>query len=62
MIKNKVNLCFIFQFNIYNFSNVKTEMLYKIWISKSKNGQYEIINTNSTIKDTIIVENQTSNH
>lgn len=62
MIKNKVNLCFIFQFNIYNFSNVKIEMLYKIWISKSKNGQYEIINTNSTIKDTIIVENQTSNH
>lgn len=57
MIKNKVNLCFIFQFNIYNFSNVKTEMLYKIWISKSKNEQYEIINTNSTIKDTVIVEN-----
>lgn len=49
MMQNKVNLCFLFQFNIYSFSNVKTEMLYKIWLSKGKNNQYEVINTNSTI-------------
>lgn len=51
MMKNKVNLCFIFQLNIYSFSGVKTEMLYKLWISKDKKGHYDVINTNSTIKD-----------
>ena len=62
MMKNKVNLCFIFQFNIYNLSNVKTKTLYKIWISKNKNAKYEIINTNSTIENTTIVKNQNNNH
>lgn len=54
MMNNKVNLCFIFQFNIYSFSGVKTEMLYKLWISKDKKGKYNVINSNSTIKDNIV--------
>jgi hypothetical protein len=58
MMKNKVNLCFIFQLNITSFSNVKTEMLYKIWISKSGNNKYEIINTNSTIQDNKVIINK----
>ena len=49
MIQNKNDLCFIFQFNIYNLYDVKTEMIYKLWISKNKEGEYEVINTNSTI-------------
>ncbi|MDE6284332.1 MAG: hypothetical protein K2M17_01125 [Bacilli bacterium] len=56
MMKNKVNLCFIFQFNIYSFSGVKTEMIYKIWISKDKKGNYTVINTNSTIKENKVIE------
>lgn len=51
MMKNKVNLCFIFQLNIYSFSGVKTEMLYKLWISKDNKDHYNVINTNSTIKE-----------
>ena len=58
MMKNKVNLCFIFQLNITNFLNVKTEMLYKIWISKDKGSTYKVINTNSTIKDNKVIENK----
>ena len=55
MMKNKVNLCFIFQFNIYSLSGVKTEMLYKLWISKNKIKNCKVINSNSTIlKNTII--------
>ena len=54
MMSNKVNLCFIFQLNIYSFSGVKTEMLYKLWISKDKKSKYNVINTNSTIKDNIV--------
>ena len=55
MMNNKVNLCFIFQLNIYSFSGVKTEMMYKLWISKDKKGKYSVINSNSTIKDNIVV-------
>ena len=55
MMKNKVNLCFIFQLNIYSFSGVKTEMLYKLWISKSENGNYNVLNTNSTIKENKVI-------
>ena len=58
IMKNKVNLCFIFQLNITNFLNVKTEMLYKIWISKDKGSTYKVINTNSTIKDNKVIENK----
>lgn len=58
MMKNKVNLCFIFQLNITNFLNVKTEMLYKIWISKDNGSTYKVINTNSTIKDNKVFENK----
>ena len=58
MMKNNVNLCFIFHLNIISFSNVKTEMLYKIWISKEKNNKYKVINTNSTIVDSKIVESK----
>lgn len=54
MMNNKVNLCFIFQLNIFSFSGVKTEMLYKLWISKDKKGKYNVINSNSTIKDNIV--------
>ena len=57
MMKNKVNLCFIFQLNIYSFSGVKSEMLYKIWISKDKKGNYNVINTNSTIKENKVIDN-----
>lgn len=56
MMKNEANLCFIFQLNIYSFSGVKTEMLYKLWISKNKNGDYNVINTNSTIKDNKVID------
>lgn len=56
MMRNKVNLCFIFQLNIYSFSGVKSEMLYKIWISKDKKGSYNVINTNSTIKENKVIE------
>ncbi len=56
MMKNKVNLCFIFQLNIYSFSDVKTEMLYKLWISKGKRGIYNVINTNSTINDNKLID------
>lgn len=56
MMKNKVNLCFIFQLNIYNFYDVKTEMTYKLWISKTKKGKYEVMNTNSIINNNIIEE------
>lgn len=55
MMNNKVNLCFIFQLNIYSFSGVKTEMIYKLWISKDKKEKYSVINSNSTIKDNIVV-------
>lgn len=57
MMKNKINLCFIFQLNIYSFSDVKTEMLYKIWISKDKKGIYNVINTNSTINENKVIQN-----
>lgn len=56
MMKNKVNLCFIFQFYIYSFSGVKTEMIYKIWISKDKKSKYNVINTNSTIIENKVIE------
>lgn len=56
MIQNKNDLCFIFQFNIYNLYDVKTEMIYKLWISKKKEGEYEVINTNSTINSYTIKE------
>lgn len=56
MIKNKVNLCFMFQLNIYSFSGVETKMLYKMWISKNENGNYSIISTNSTIKENKVIE------
>lgn len=56
MIQNKSNLCMMFQFNIYSLSNVKTEMSYKIWISKKEKNVYEIINTNSTIINSEIIK------
>lgn len=58
MMNNKADLCFLFQFNIYSFSNVKTEILYKIWLKKIKNKNYEVINTNSTIIDNKIIESK----
>ncbi|MBO5349760.1 MAG: hypothetical protein J6A89_08105 [Clostridia bacterium] len=58
MMKNKANLCFIFQLNITSFSNVKTEMLYKIWISKSNKNAYKVINTNSTIKNNEVINSK----
>ena len=32
-------------------------MLYKIWISKDKKGNYNVINTNSTIKENKVIDN-----
>lgn len=58
MMENNVNLCFIFQLNITSFSNVKTEMIYKIWISKDKDKEYKVINTNSTIKDNKVIDSK----
>lgn len=58
MMKNRVNLCFIFQLNITSFSNVKTEMLYKIWISKDKKNSYKVLHTNSTIQENKVIENK----
>ena len=57
MMCNKVNLCFIFQLNIYSFSNVETQMTYKIWISKERNGIYKVINTNAIMNDSKIINN-----
>ena len=58
MIQNKSNLCMMFQFNIYSLSNVKTEMSYKIWISKGKKNEYKVINTNSTIMNSEIIRSK----
>lgn len=58
MMENKVNLCIIFELSITTFSNVKTEMLYKIWISKEEKNIYKVINTNSTIKNSKIIESK----
>ena len=46
MIQNRANLCIMFQFNIYSLSNVKTEMSYKVCISKKEKNVFDIINTN----------------
>lgn len=59
MMQNKIKLCFIFNLDIYSFSDVKTEMQYKMWISKEKEGSYNVINTNSTIKENKVIKSNT---
>lgn len=57
MMKNKVDLCIMFQFNVYSLANVRTKINYRMWISKGNKNAYEVINTNSTIVNSEIIKN-----
>ena len=52
MIENDACSCLMFNYTLRSITNVQTTMLFKIWFQRNKEGETEVIHTNTNIINT----------
>ena len=52
MIENDACSCLMFNYTLTSITNVQTTMLFKIWFQRNKEGETEVIHTNTNIINT----------